>query len=184
MSKYKKGEALPMEEGLYNNLAPKIAPFLYEKLGLTPNMITTLGNLIGAFSVAFIIKKKYETGAFLAIIRQILDGLDGYVARKYNLSSKFGNLYDHISDRIFGTTITIILLSHIYKKYNFKITLLVSLPLLTFGYFSLKRLGCLENKNECKDEKVKHAVLTSTRLLSNMDMIIFYSFFFIFLLKK
>ena len=183
MSKYKKGEALPMEMALYTHIAPTLGPLLYEKLGLTPNMITTLGNLIGAFSVAFIIKKKYATGAFLAIIRQILDGIDGYVARKYNLSSKFGNLYDHISDRIFVTTLTIILLSHVYAKYDFKITLLASLSLLTFEYFSLKRLRCLENKNECKDDEVKHAVLKNTHMLSNLDVIIFYSFFFTFLLK-
>jgi phosphatidylglycerophosphate synthase len=184
MSKYKKGEALPLEEGLYMYIAPTLGPILYETFGLTPNMITSLGNLIGAFSINFIIKKQYVTGAFLAIIRQILDGVDGYVARRYNLASKFGNSYDHISDRIFGTTITLILLSHIYKKYDFKITLLATLPLLTFKFFNLKRLWCLENKNECKDERIKHMVLSSTRLLSNLDMFVFFAVIYTFLLKK
>lgn len=42
MSKYKSDEAPPLELGLYTHINPIIAPFLYEKLGLTPNGITTI----------------------------------------------------------------------------------------------------------------------------------------------
>jgi phosphatidylglycerophosphate synthase len=170
MSKYKKGEALPMEEGLYNNLAPKIAPFLYEKLGLTPNMITTIGLVMGLVLIYTFAIKDYTTTAILMIIRQILDGLDGYIARTYNLQSEFGKKYDQYSDKIvhnmeiFLTTLTLFQYSPIGSFFFLVIYWVLQ-------QVNKQRFRCIRRTlKECKDEETRHFFLTKTKSVSAFDL--------------
>jgi len=75
--------------------------FLYTKLKLTPNAITIF-NAYFVTSVLFYYwyKNYYFYAGVLLFLRNILDGCDGYIARKYNLTSKEGEIYDHCSDSI------------------------------------------------------------------------------------
>ena len=112
----------PIDNFIYV-LVEKVAPTFYS-LGFTPNMITTLGNITTLFSAYALYNKFFTLSAFLFIISYIFDCLDGYVARKYNLVSQFGDLYDHISD---GLKLTLIC----YLLYKMNPTLFIAtLPLI------------------------------------------------------
>jgi phosphatidylglycerophosphate synthase len=72
--------------------------YIYKKLGLTPNMITTLSLISGLCSGYMIYIKKYKIAGILFLIAYYFDCVDGKFARKYNMVTKFGDYYDHFSD--------------------------------------------------------------------------------------
>ena len=74
-----------------------LAPYMY-KYNVTPNMITTLGNLSWIYGLYLLYDNEYIFSAILFALGYYFDCLDGYVARKYNQLSIFGDYYDHISD--------------------------------------------------------------------------------------
>lgn len=51
----------------------------------------------------------HQIGAVLFTIASITDFLDGYLARKYNLVSRFGRMFDPIADKLLIGTVIIML---------------------------------------------------------------------------
>lgn len=71
----------------------------FNRLGLTPNMMTMLGligNSVGAYYLA---KGNMLTGAVLVLLMTPIDALDGTMARLRGESSDFGAFVDSVSDR-------------------------------------------------------------------------------------
>ncbi|MBR1618127.1 CDP-alcohol phosphatidyltransferase family protein [bacterium] len=67
--------------------------------------IITLSRMFFVFIVVALLFCKdciysYSTALFLTVILMWFDGLDGYVARKFNISSKIGAVLDIMGDRI------------------------------------------------------------------------------------
>lgn len=58
----------------------------------------------------------HRFGAFLFFIAAITDFLDGYLARKFNLQSGFGEIMDNIADKILIVTILVMLVK--FRKIN------------------------------------------------------------------
>ncbi|OJX01305.1 MAG: CDP-alcohol phosphatidyltransferase [Bacteroidetes bacterium 43-93] len=96
-----------LQQGIYKVINPFVK-FLI-KLGLTPNMVTTIG-LILNIGVAVIFVFGAETSnrgdmsyvgwaGALVLFAGLFDMLDGQVARLGNMSSTFGALYDSVLDR-------------------------------------------------------------------------------------
>ena len=70
----------------------------FYKIGLTPNMVTTLSIVFGLMAAYAIMQDRLGLAAFCWLIAYYLDCVDGKLARKYQMVSKFGDLYDHIGD--------------------------------------------------------------------------------------
>lgn len=71
----------------------------FNRLGLTPNMMTMLGllgNTVGAFYLA---RGNMLTGGILVLVMTPIDALDGTMARLRGESSDFGAFVDSVSDR-------------------------------------------------------------------------------------
>ena len=70
---------------------------------MIPNWIT-LGRIVFSFAVAFMFEVKSLTINIIALLSIFfiifLDFLDGYIARKYNMSTEFGAMFDITGDRI------------------------------------------------------------------------------------
>ncbi len=120
------------------DLADKTAPTVY-KMGMTPNMITTLSNIATIIVVILLFKAKWYWAAFFVLITYFFDCLDGHLARSYNMVTVFGDYYDHISD----ITKVIVILTSLYiinpEKLTRVLPLLVILIILSFVH-----LGCQE----------------------------------------
>ena len=175
MSKYKKGEALPIEEFLYSHINPVLGTFLHEKMKMTPNMITTI-TLLMSFVIGWNLwNNNYYTACVLILIRQILDSTDGFIARKYNLKSKFGEKYDNISDDLNNIiTFTILLYKGRHSIMNNKciFLLIVGAIILYINNMITLRNNCLKNKDCCSDPNVKHDILKSTHVFSLYEICI------------
>ena len=79
------------------DFAEKINP-IFKKFNFTPNMLTTLSLIFGILSPYFIYIKYYNLAAFFYLLSYMFDCFDGNYARKYNMVTDFGDLYDHIGD--------------------------------------------------------------------------------------
>lgn len=76
-----------------------------------PNYITFLRILLIPFYLYFFIQGNIVLAAFLFALSAVTDFLDGFIARKYDMSSKTGKLLDPLADKL---TIVSILLVLIY----------------------------------------------------------------------
>jgi len=96
-----------LQHGIYTIINPSVRILI--RVGLTPNMITTIGLLLN-IGVAVIFVIGAEEGnrgdlsyvgwaGALVLFAGLFDMLDGQVARLGNMSSAFGALYDSVLDR-------------------------------------------------------------------------------------
>lgn len=132
----------PMDTFLYK-ICENVSEFFYNT-GHTPNTITTYSFILGLTSAYFYYHDNIFLFAICFIGSYFFDCLDGYIARKYNMKSDFGELYDSISD---GTVI-ILLLYIVYIKHHNKIFKSIpSLWLIIFAVFVILlnlELSCQE----------------------------------------
>ena len=103
----------------------------YYNNGFTPNIITTIGILFGLLSMYSILQYNFKLASLLLLIAYYFDCVDGKLARKYNLQTKFGDYYDHFGD-LFKI---IIILYALYKTNsiqfnNIKIILIILLVMM------------------------------------------------------
>lgn len=92
---------------VYKLINPIIKLFI--SLGITPNMITTLGLILNVVAaVIFMYGAEYGErsdlsyigwGGFVILIAGLFDMMDGRLARLGHMSSTFGALYDSVLDR-------------------------------------------------------------------------------------
>jgi CDP-diacylglycerol--glycerol-3-phosphate 3-phosphatidyltransferase len=67
------------------------------------NLLTILRMILSVLAIEFLFTGKPDlaiTSVFITLFVIILDGLDGYVARSLNESSKFGSVFDILGDRV------------------------------------------------------------------------------------
>jgi len=88
----------PIDNFIYHGVE-WVAPAFY-KLGFTPNMVTTIANVFNVACVYSIFKGQYAWGSIFYFIGYFFDCLDGYLARRYDMVTPYGDWYDHISDSI------------------------------------------------------------------------------------
>ncbi|HEV8537775.1 MAG TPA: CDP-alcohol phosphatidyltransferase family protein [Bacteroidota bacterium] len=74
--------------------------FAHEKLGLLPNQISTIGFIAGIVGALTLAIGYLVPGLIILAVSQIIDGLDGGVARRYNLQSEKGQMLEVVYDRL------------------------------------------------------------------------------------
>ena len=88
----------PIDNVMYA-LADRTSPFFHDT-GHTPNTLTTYSAIFGVGALWALFEKRFWVFATLWTLAYFFDCADGYFARKYNMASKNGDLYDHIKDKI------------------------------------------------------------------------------------
>jgi hypothetical protein len=109
----------------------------YYKLGFTPNMITTLSLITGISSAYFITQRQFILAGLLYLISYYFDCVDGKLARKYNMTSVFGDYYDHFSD--ITKFIIVIYVLYLNDKIKMKKYILLIIILLILTMY---QIGC------------------------------------------
>ena len=182
MNKYEDPNyVLPLEWHLYESVCPVLAPIAYEQIGLTPNGITTVGNIFGALGLISLYNDNYLWFFLFIMIRQMLDALDGYVARKYKHFSKWGDKYDHISDGVVTTLITILFVFKLKPRNRVFLVPMIIFHILIFEMRGQRKICLVNEDGVCN--KDRHQVLTSTKFLSYTERKILKLLFVIIILK-
>ena len=98
-----------IQQGIYAVINPFVR--LLVKMGVTPNMVTTVGLLGQIAAAGVLVWAGYKAGdgavdfglptlsGVLIILFSVFDMLDGQVARLGNMASTFGAMYDSVLDR-------------------------------------------------------------------------------------
>jgi CDP-diacylglycerol---glycerol-3-phosphate 3-phosphatidyltransferase len=71
----------------------------FNRLGLTPNMMTMLGLLGNSVGAYYLARGEMLTGGILVLLMTPIDALDGTMARLRGESSDFGAFVDSVTDR-------------------------------------------------------------------------------------
>ncbi len=77
-----------------------------------PNILTALRLLIVPFLGYFLFLENYTAGIILFAAGGATDVLDGYIARKYNLVTKWGKVFDPLADKLMQITALVLLTYH------------------------------------------------------------------------
>ena len=86
-----------IQNGFMKIVQPLIS--IMHKLKIHPNTLTFLGFFITSYSFYFYYNHNIKWAGFWVLIGGIFDAIDGSVARRSGLSSKFGALLDSTLDR-------------------------------------------------------------------------------------
>tara|TARA_Y100000590_G_scaffold468622_1_gene652179 strand:- start:1764 stop:2345 length:582 start_codon:yes stop_codon:yes gene_type:complete len=84
---------------ILKNIVEPLSPYIY-KAGIKPNLLTLLGLITGIIGNYHLYNYQSAYFSIYFLLSQVFDDSDGYIARKYNMSSTFGDYFDHISDFI------------------------------------------------------------------------------------
>ncbi len=125
-------------DDLLIELSDLISPFFF-RLGFNPNGITFLSLITGVLSVYFLYNQKIILFAILFLASYFFDCLDGHFARKYDMVTKFGDLFDHYKDSFVAILLAVMLF------YNYKNNKYILLAILLFIFLIVSssiHMGC------------------------------------------
>ena len=109
----------------------RLIAYTHETLGLTPNQLSTLGFVVGMIAAALVCAGMLLPGLIAMAISQIIDGLDGGVARRYKLETKTGKMLEIVYDRLNELAIFMALAWAGYTSYVIVILAFVAILLVT-----------------------------------------------------
>lgn len=127
-------------DNFFVDINEEINPY-YKKLNFTPNMLTTFSLLFTIFSAyLFVIDYRFYA-AFFYMVGYYFDCADGNYARKYKMVSKFGDLYDHVTDLIKIGIFLVLLYTEYKDKTRFTNFFIIFVVL---SFLATVHLGCQE----------------------------------------
>jgi phosphatidylglycerophosphate synthase len=129
------------------NLVDYLGPPFY-RMGLSPNVFTTLSLIFALASGYFLRNKAYAIAGTCWFINYFFDSIDGNFARRYDMMSQFGDWYDHVTDYI-GYALVCYSLIVACDDLAVALTLII---ILTAGV----GLACFHAKNEYNGQIAKH----------------------------
>jgi phosphatidylglycerophosphate synthase len=150
----------PFDIILYNIIDCQLE--LFYNLHLTPNSLTTISLIFGILAAYYFYKNNFNLAAILFLISYYFDCADGKLARKYNMTSKFGDLYDHYSDYFkFGLLFVLMYLKSKQKTKKIIIPTIIMAVLVMIFYECQEKIYDkhesksvisinIINKNNCK----------------------------------
>lgn len=88
---------------------------LFHRIKITPNLLTIAGLMFVFIGSYFIYLQDFLKAGIFILIGNLFDALDGSLARRYNLSSKFGAFLDSVIDRL-SDILPLFALLYIFKN--------------------------------------------------------------------
>lgn len=116
----------------------------FKAMNFTPNGITTLSLVFGVASTFSLYKGHVWISVACMALSYFFDVLDGHYARTYNMTSKFGDWYDHIKDIVIFITFISILYYRNKSKFSAKGWLVIVAVSMLFGLGTAIQFACQE----------------------------------------
>jgi CDP-diacylglycerol--serine O-phosphatidyltransferase len=108
---------------------------------LLPNTITLCGMFSGFFAIISAINGNYLYAAWAIILANVFDGLDGWIARLTNTSTRFGIELDSLSDLVaFGVAPAVMMYNWALRPFD-RLGLAVSFLFVACGALRLARFN-------------------------------------------
>jgi phosphatidylserine synthase len=118
---------------------------------LVPQAITAARLISSSVAIFASILNDFPLAVKLITIGIIIDSFDGYVARKLQVTSEFGSLFDYYSDYLGNVVAPSIIVFHLIRDANWTLAVaLASLPLLT-GAIRYARNALLMKKEQFEE---------------------------------
>lgn len=109
-------------------------------------MVTIFNIIFRIYIFYILIQNKHKNIYLYFLITELLDRLDGTLARMYDQHTEFGATIDHVSDKIFWSLMIIYLLHKHNKNKNITMfLLLLSIALLSMLY--IKQIDCFNDNS-------------------------------------
>ena len=124
---------------------------IFHNLGMTPNILTTLSIVFGFIAAYQILRGRLWLAAIFWIIAYYFDCADGKFARKYNMVSKFGDLYDHLGDLVKVIVVFLALFYTNKKGITVRQLFFISI-IIILGFLQMIHMGYQESIYNKKDE--------------------------------
>ena len=122
------------------DLADKLCPLL-KKWNFTPNQLTTISLLLTVINLVLVWYGYYYWAAVFFLLSYFFDILDGHFARKYEMTTTFGDYYDHVTDFIANCGIFVLILYKLEtKRERVLFVAIFAILLLTLSV----QIGCQE----------------------------------------
>lgn len=110
---------------------------------IIPNAITLANLLLGVVSLVYTMNQQYPIAATAILLAMVLDGMDGKVARKLDVTSNFGKELDSLCDLVsFGVAPAILVYSSSLQNMG-HIGLLIAVNFALCGAVRLARFNVL-----------------------------------------
>ena len=106
----------------FDNILYKICDTLSHPFYITnhtPNMITTYSLVTGILACYYLYKENISMFISLYLISYFFDCFDGYFARRYKMTSKFGDIYDHTKDTIVNLLLLFVIFYCFSRSFSF-----------------------------------------------------------------
>jgi len=132
----KYGDDLKYESLADNYLFFPLANILVDPMryiGLTPNMVTIKSSVLTLMSIYYLNINKKEYACICYFLGYLMDCVDGRMARKYNMGSKFGMALDLVSDNVTNFVIILYLILNNNYWYYLSISIMSYMIALSYG---------------------------------------------------
>ena len=124
---------------------------IFYKLGMTPNTLTTISIIFGFLTAYQILKGRLLLASIFWLIGYYFDCADGKFARRYNMVSKFGDLYDHLGDLAKVIAVLLALFCINKKGTTVKQWFFISI-IIILGFLQIIHMGYQETIYNKQDE--------------------------------
>lgn len=143
---------------------------------IIPNIVTLSNLVFGITSLWFTLEGQYKESAIAILFAMIMDGMDGRIARRFQVSSDFGKELDSLSDLVsFGVAPALLTYASVMKGYGY-LGLLLAIIFALCGAVRLARFNVLNIKTYFVGVPITFAgpLLAIFVLLSNRLPLYFY----------
>ncbi|WP_024833690.1 CDP-diacylglycerol--glycerol-3-phosphate 3-phosphatidyltransferase [Ruminiclostridium josui] len=106
-----------------------------------PNALTFLRLIIVPFLGYFFYCEKYTIAIILFAFGGFTDVLDGYIARKYNLITKWGKFFDPLADKLMQITALVFLVLHKFIPLIVLVIVIIKESLMLAGGIMVYKKG-------------------------------------------
>ena len=139
------GRKIPEDmENPFDNIilrfAERINPALVT-IGVTPNLLTSFSLVFGVAAAVYIYWGRFVTGATLFLVAYVFDCMDGNMARAFDMVTRFGDFYDHVTDLI-QMICFIVAVAYSPMLFQWKMVFFVVTSIIYVA--SMVHLGCQE----------------------------------------
>jgi len=100
-------------DGFLLDIVDIVNPYFYN-LWFTPNLLTLISAIIGIFSSYCCYYNYHIFSSFFYFVGYFFDCADGNFARRYRMTSKFGDIFDHTKDLV----VSFSLMGILFYKYS------------------------------------------------------------------